>query len=292
MADSLEDLEFNIKFPTCTSKDLFNRNVNDNKELLLYNNEQEKLPVIILFGWTGCQDKYLAKYSSIYEKKGCITLRCIAPVSVIFLRHDKFPKLGEKLLHLIYQVSLDKHPIFFHMFSNGGAFFYQHVSFQMQKKQLKLQVKGAIFDSAPGERRFYSVYKALTAILGGPSWYNVPLGFCISVFLFTVFLILAILKGIKEFKKPQTDPLVLVNEPYNWPQLFIYSKNDSLVKFQDIEKFADKRKNMGIKIEKLCFDDSPHVQHLVTHREKYINTIMKFLQNCLDSSNVTKKKLY
>ena len=70
MADFLEDLEFNIKFPTCTSKDLFNRNVNDNKELLLYNDEQEKLPVIILFGWTGCQDKYLAKYSSIYEEKG------------------------------------------------------------------------------------------------------------------------------------------------------------------------------------------------------------------------------
>lgn len=27
-------------------------------------------PVIILFGWAGCIDRYLAKYSDIYQQKG------------------------------------------------------------------------------------------------------------------------------------------------------------------------------------------------------------------------------
>ena len=32
-------------------------------------NEDDKRPVIILLGWAGCQDRYLAKYSAIYEER-------------------------------------------------------------------------------------------------------------------------------------------------------------------------------------------------------------------------------
>jgi hypothetical protein len=28
--------------------------------------------VILLFGWAGCQDRYLAKYSQIYEDRGLL----------------------------------------------------------------------------------------------------------------------------------------------------------------------------------------------------------------------------
>lgn len=31
--------------------------------------EEAKRPVVVLLGWAGCQDKYLAKYSAIYEEK-------------------------------------------------------------------------------------------------------------------------------------------------------------------------------------------------------------------------------
>jgi len=31
--------------------------------------EEDKRPVVILLGWAGCQDRYLAKYSAIYEEK-------------------------------------------------------------------------------------------------------------------------------------------------------------------------------------------------------------------------------
>ncbi|KAK6617357.1 hypothetical protein RUM43_014366 [Polyplax serrata] len=276
MADLLDELKFQLKFPLSTARD---RMTDREKDDFIFIYDEEKLPVIVLFGWTGCQDKYLSKYSAIYEERGCI-----APVTVTLLRHDKFPRLSEKVMDIIQGVSLDKHPIFFHIFSNGGAFFYQHLSRLMQKKNIILHVRGVIFDSAPGEKRFYSVYRALTAILGGSPWYNIPVGFSIAVFLFIVFLFVAFIKGLLEFKKPQMDPLKLIDEPYNWPQLFIYSKDDELVRYQDVEKFASKREQNGVKIKRLCFDNSPHVQHLVSHREIYINTVTNFLQECLTSN--------
>lgn len=45
-----DDFEYNITFPKTTK----------------WNAE----PVVILFGWAGCIDRYLAKYSEIYQQKG------------------------------------------------------------------------------------------------------------------------------------------------------------------------------------------------------------------------------
>ena len=38
---------------------------------IIHKSEAENLePVVVLLGWAGCQDKHLAKYSPMYEKKG------------------------------------------------------------------------------------------------------------------------------------------------------------------------------------------------------------------------------
>lgn len=38
---------------------------------IIHKSEAENLaPVIVLLGWAGCQEKHLAKYSPMYERKG------------------------------------------------------------------------------------------------------------------------------------------------------------------------------------------------------------------------------
>lgn len=37
--------------------------------IVLKTNLNKKTPLIILFGWAGCNDRYLTKYSEIYENK-------------------------------------------------------------------------------------------------------------------------------------------------------------------------------------------------------------------------------
>lgn len=35
-------------------------------------NDTNNVPIVLLLGWAGCQDKYLMKYSKIYEDRGCV----------------------------------------------------------------------------------------------------------------------------------------------------------------------------------------------------------------------------
>jgi hypothetical protein len=48
--------------------------------------------------------------------------------------------LGRRLVDLITDMSLEEHPIFFHVFSNGGAILYQHVSMAIQMREKPLKV--------------------------------------------------------------------------------------------------------------------------------------------------------
>lgn len=49
--------------------------------------------------------------------------------------------IGDKILRLIYDMNFDSHPIIFHVFSNGGAYLYQHISMAMRKSDKPVQVK-------------------------------------------------------------------------------------------------------------------------------------------------------
>lgn len=66
MAASLDSLEYYITFPNPN----FSYNQSNGESDFVFVVNEKKLPVILLFGWAGCKDKYLAKYSQIYEEKG------------------------------------------------------------------------------------------------------------------------------------------------------------------------------------------------------------------------------
>lgn len=66
-----EDLDYYIMFPSFppSPKDSTLATGQDQREEFVFVYEEDKRPVVILLGWAGCQDRYLAKYSAIYEEK-------------------------------------------------------------------------------------------------------------------------------------------------------------------------------------------------------------------------------
>lgn len=67
-----EDLDYYIMFPSFppSPKDpTLTATGQDQREEFVFVYEEDKRPVVILLGWAGCQDRYLAKYSAIYEDK-------------------------------------------------------------------------------------------------------------------------------------------------------------------------------------------------------------------------------
>lgn len=59
------------------------------------------------------------------------------------------------------------------------------------------------------------------------------------------------------------------------------SQDQLIFLFQDVEKFAERRRQRGVNVSAVRFDDSPHVKHFSVHREIYINTVCSFLHSCL-----------
>ncbi|XP_064476280.1 uncharacterized protein LOC135390516 [Ornithodoros turicata] len=96
-----------------------------------------KEPVVYLLGWAGCKHRHLSKYGAVYEEQGCITVKYIAPPKYFFQ-----PKLSGSVLedhaftlvNLIEDLKLEEHPLFFHVFSNGGAFVYSLMSRQIRDR--------------------------------------------------------------------------------------------------------------------------------------------------------------
>ncbi|XP_024939634.1 transmembrane protein 53 isoform X2 [Cephus cinctus] len=220
-------------------------------------------------------------FFKLFIANSCITLRYTAPVECLFWHRDRMKRIGRRLVEVISEKNLDKHPIFFHVFSNGGAYLYQHVSLAMQQTNSKLKVKGVIFDSAPGERRLTSLFKAISAILGGHPLTNLPMSFFITVFLSMLWLFEVIAHPWRKGCPVQTNPISLAEEAYSWPQLFLYSNSDTLIPAADVEKFASRRAERGVCVQLVLFTNSPHVKHYATYRDVYVNTVCTFIHECL-----------
>lgn len=70
-----------------------------------------------------------------------ITVRYTAPVENLFWKRGAMKPIGEKILKLIFDMNFDSHPLMFHVFSNGGAYLYQHIALAIKKSKRPVQVK-------------------------------------------------------------------------------------------------------------------------------------------------------
>ncbi|KAB0791427.1 hypothetical protein PPYR_03227 [Photinus pyralis] len=267
MAEEQDTLEYYIRFPSPSQQSA--------------NFSQEKTPIVILFGWAGCQDRYLRKYSQLYEEWGLITLRYCAPVKFILWKRNELRKIGERIVKLLVDMNFESHPVVVHCFSNGGAFLYHNFVLALRHAPKPIKVKGVIFDSGPGPRRFVSLYRAISAIISGNVIYNFVIAALLTSFLIVVWEC-EILKSYFVNDDYQSDPIEYLKiEDNKCPQYFIYSKADKLIFYEDVENFINIRRNNGVDVSVLTFDDSPHVKHYAHYKNEYSEGVNNFLVGCL-----------
>lgn len=61
-----DTLEYFIKFPTPN----FRNQIDSAESDFVFVYKETNVPIVMLLGWAGCQDRYLMKYSKIYEDRG------------------------------------------------------------------------------------------------------------------------------------------------------------------------------------------------------------------------------
>ncbi|NWU54667.1 TM53B protein, partial [Dromas ardeola] len=244
-------------------------------------------PVVILLGWAGCQDKYLAKYSAIYSQKGCTVIRYTAPWRMIFfsetfgIRSLQTP--ARRLLELLFDYSIENRPVLFHVFSNGGIMLYRYIieALHSHKPFKNLKVVGTIFDSAPGRRNLRGGLRALATVLVST---NVLLKyFLLFAFATTAVVLRILLYPLTRFIH-ESHYDALLKAPSRWPELYLYSQADAIIKASEVKRMADARQQLGVSVKAVDFSDSAHVSHMRMYPTYYSNLCTTFLSDCVRGS--------
>ncbi|KAM6123983.1 transmembrane protein 53 [Pterocles gutturalis] len=241
-------------------------------------------PVVILLGWAGCQDRYLAKYSAIYSQKGYTVIRYTAPWRMIFfsetfgIRSLQTP--ARRLLELLFDYSIENRPVLFHVFSNGGVMLYRYIIevLHTHKPFKNLKVAGTIFDSAPGRRNLRGALRALATVLVST---NVLFKyFVLFAFAATAVVLRILLYPLTRFIH-ESHYDALLKAPSRWPELYLYSQADAVIKASEVKHMADGRQQLGVSVKAVDFTDSAHVNHMRAYPTYYRNLCTAFLSDCV-----------
>ncbi|NWW75178.1 TM53B protein, partial [Climacteris rufus] len=247
----------------------------------------EGQPVVILLGWAGCQDKYLAKYSAIYSQKGCAVIRYTAPWRMIFfaetfgIRSLQTP--ARRLLELLFAYRVEHRPVLFHVFSNGGVMLYRYIieALHTHKPFKELRVAGTIFDSAPGRRNLRGGLRALATVLVST---NVLLKYFLLFAFATAAVVLRILLYPLTRFLHESHYDVLLRAPSRWPELYLYSQADAIISASEVERMAGARQQLGVPVKAVDFSDSAHVSHMRLYPARYRSLCSAFLAHCVEGS--------
>ncbi|XP_071606422.1 transmembrane protein 53 isoform X1 [Heliangelus exortis] len=244
-------------------------------------------PVVILLGWAGCQDKYLAKYSAIYSQKGCSVIRYCAPWRMIFFAESfgirSLQTPARKLLELLFDYSIENRPVLFHVFSNGGVMLYRYIieALHTQMPFKTLKVAGTIFDSAPGRRNLRGALRALATILATT---NVLLKyFLLFTFATSAVVLRIVLYPLTRFLH-ESHYDAMLKAPSRWPELYLFSQADAIIKASDVKDMADARQKLGVSVKAVDFSDSAHVSHFRVYPTYYSRLCTTFLSDCVEGS--------
>ncbi|XP_044298282.1 transmembrane protein 53 [Varanus komodoensis] len=242
------------------------------------------LPVVILLGWAGCKDRHLEKYSAIYLRKGCVVIRYTAPWRLVFFSESlgikSLQNLAKKLLECLFDYKVETKPLLFHVFSNGGVMLYRYIVELLHTQQpfQHLRVVGTVFDSAPGRRNLVGGLRALSLVLAPYSIYVKYL--LLLMFAVMVMTLRIMLYPVTRFVH-QNHYDAMLKQLSRWPELYLYSKADSIILASDVESMVVARRRQQVFVQAVDFVDSDHVSHLRVYPTSYATHCVSFMYSCI-----------
>lgn len=191
-------------------------------------------------------------------------------------------------MDVIINNNIADNPIIFHIFSNGGSMVYTSLSALLNSPespyQGRLCIRGIIVDSAPGKSRVFNAVRAFMSTLSSNFILRYILGLCLLIYLLLNRLVNLLLpletvlgKGFRVYEKMCLDKT-------QCPQLFLYSKADTVIMAADVEEVIARRKDQGVDVKSLCWEESAHVAHFRANPELYTKTCLEFAAECFKNN--------
>ncbi|OHF02474.1 hypothetical protein CORC01_02169 [Colletotrichum orchidophilum] len=234
--------------------------------------------LVAIFSWMSAQDVHIAKYTSrymaMYPSASILLVKC----PFIHTLSTRISKRQIKPAVPVIRTLADSTPPFssetgrapqllFHVFSNGGATnlakFLELYADADRAGRLELPSYVTIYDSCPGGFHWMRSYRALSAsmprilaplahVFIGWFWlFHVPLG---RVGFFGKMWAALRQKALLGSERRRA---------------YLYSKEDEMIYWADVERHADESAEVGFKVRKERFDGSQHVAHAKLDSSRY-----------------------
>lgn len=276
-------------------------------------------PLVVLAGWLGSTPRQLRKFEELYRQLGFQVVTRIATPAQVFRQcfpldpikvpqkwpMDPLPEpksiedIAWDVLRHVHHSGCDGFVI--HAFSNAGCFVYEavrnimgltswpHDTFITRHQEsvlleLKQRYAGGIFDSAPG-KDLNGIDRAMVhcspsdmaqvRMQGGWDWWRLHTP--------------EVKSRIDQRSQWYHD--TFRRDHWSFPQLFIYSRNDDMIPFEDIDEVVQERTGrFPEKVRAKTWDDSPHCGHFKMHHKEYQATLEVFLKECLQNQSAPQQR--
>ena len=269
-------------------------------------------PLVVIAGWLGCQPRSLRRYEELYRNLGFGVLTRISTPRMVVKASTQTPPCiqyqninndAETMQHLTWNVLWEIHTsqcsvVLFHVFSNGGGFFWEQVrnilntnneeatTISLDLDELRSKIVGIAFDSCPAQYSPKSRNSLLDA-LRHCTWTE-RMGAYAQLAKQMASL------SLDDREKRANDYFQgMRDDPWNVRQLYLCSKDDPLSPHGPLEELVTHRQQMFSQDRIiLCeWESSPHCGHLLKHPIDYQKVVSAFVEQCLEGDDMQQSKL-
>jgi hypothetical protein len=235
--------------------------------------------LIIISTWFQALPRHVSKYTSTYKSlypNAAILLLSTSIPDMVYRPYSTQEKNLHHALPLLVEHQQPAKEVLLHIFSNSGA----HTACQLARAYkmqtgLGLRTGALILDSAPG----INTYRNITdGFIGGlPSTPIVKQ--LLSLFVYGLVGVIT----LKEAATGEDHWMEKMRKDLNEDELlrtrgrvYIYSKGDKIVGWEDVESHAMDAEKKGLgEVRKELWEKSSHVGHMFSNGEKYWNVVRR-----------------
>ncbi|OTA98989.1 hypothetical protein M426DRAFT_325542 [Hypoxylon sp. CI-4A] len=275
------------KFPGFTpiSDRIFLRNEDSDSAETPEKSAADQPTTIIIYGWGDGTPKNVGKYVDGYHKL-FPRARIVMVISTTFAA--MYPSLEQRMKDMMPIIDTlfptpgdGTEKIILHVMSNTGGVY---AAATLSAYQLRHGTDKAfphhlcVSDSTPGSVEFSTevVRWSRAVAMGTAKWFPWPFAVTHSIWWACLYLIYFLEKIFGREAAGMYSLRVFLDHATATPRahrLYMYSKKDDLIWWEDVEMQAAAAKEKGYTTTLELFDDSAHVAHMRTHPEKYWGAI-------------------
>ncbi|PPQ83502.1 hypothetical protein CVT25_006992 [Psilocybe cyanescens] len=173
--------------------------------------------------------------------------------------------------------------ILVHAFSNGGASQLTTLGEIIASRAIppsqQLPVTALVLDSCPGDGGAEGTIRAFSSVVRNPFLKGI-IKILIRLLYFYVSLQRKIMRSspqtiLDKMKARLNDRHLLPWFDRTTPRLYLYSVEDKLIPYHEIEAHANQAEQAGLPVRMEKFEDSPHVAHAKVYPQRYWTAIQK-----------------